>query len=292
VSSWMRGRTSFVRRVLYEMATGTQPFKGTTSGVIVDEIFHKIPTSPAHLNPETPRELAHIVTRPWRRTGTSATSPSGICWLNLKRLKRDSDSSKSAIYPATAERIPPCWKPKHWIGAASVACDFGRPAMVVRLTSEGRGPQRPLRIVPADLPSGYEGAPKFSPDGRFCRIPLGGPAQDNWDVYIKQLGSGGQIRITTDPAAEGFPVWSPDGSEIAFVRSSGEVASIYTIPSLGGAERKLYELRGPSLFLNFYVVPILSWSPDGHRLAFGEKTSAQAPVRIYLLSLDTREKEL
>jgi eukaryotic-like serine/threonine-protein kinase len=275
--------------VLYEMATGTQPFKGTTSGVVVDEIFHKTPTSPAHLNPELPEELAHIVNKALEKDRDLRYQSARDLLADLKRLKRDSDSSKSAIYPAAAGRIPPGWKPKHWIGAAALLAILAVPLWWYFSHRKGEAPSGPLRIVPLTSVAGYEGAPKFSPDGRFVAFHWDGPAQDNWDIYIKQLGSGGQIRITTDPAPEGFSVWSPDGSEIAFVRISGEVASIYTMPSLGGAERKIYELRGPTQ-LEVYWIPVLSWSPDGRWLAFAEKTSPENPVRIYALSLDTREK--
>jgi len=132
--------------------------------------------------------------------------------------------------------------------------------------------------------------PKLSPDGRFVAFVWDGPSRDNWDIYLKQLGSGGQIRVTTDPAPEHSPVWSPDGTQIAFVRFSEEITSIYTIPFLGGPERKLCDLRGPAEILKGYWVPVLAWSPDGHWLAFAEKTSVQVPVRIQLLSLDTLEE--
>lgn len=48
--------------VFYEMATGTQAFKGSTSGIIVDGIFHKSPTSPVRLN----SDLSDMVTMSFR----------------------------------------------------------------------------------------------------------------------------------------------------------------------------------------------------------------------------------
>ncbi len=142
-----------------------------------------------------------------------------------------------------------------------------------------------MRIIPFTTLPGGKGGPKFSPDGKFVAFVWVGPNRDNADIYVKQVGRGEEpFRLTTDPARDLWPVWSPDGGEIAFVRVSGEVASIYTVAFPGGAERKLYGSRSALMELG------LSWSPEGHWLAFSERSAVQSPARIYLLSLDTRQK--
>lgn len=74
------------------------------------------------------------------------------------------------------------------------------------------------------------------------------------------IGSLETHRLTTDPAPDGSPSWSPDGRLIAFVRGVSEgAATIHLVSPLGGSDRKLSDLA---------VSPRqLSWSPDGRWLA-------------------------
>ena len=60
----------------------------------------------------------------------------------------------------------------------------------------------------------------FSPDGAQVAFHWDGPQQDNVDVYVKAVGGGEPLRLTTDPEAELAPAWSPDGSRLAFLKVS------------------------------------------------------------------------
>jgi Tol biopolymer transport system component len=112
------------------------------------------------------------------------------------------------------------------------------------------------------------------------------------DIYVKAPGPGTKpLRITEDPAPEVFPTWSPDGRQIAFARvSANDTAAIYTIPALGGQERKLVDVTGPTGAICCYFVAVLHWAPDGEWIAFAERASADASARIMQLSLATLEK--
>ena len=58
--------------VLYEIATGVQPFKGNTSAVIFDAILNRAPASPVTLNPELPARLEEIINKRWKKTAICA----------------------------------------------------------------------------------------------------------------------------------------------------------------------------------------------------------------------------
>jgi TolB-like protein/predicted Ser/Thr protein kinase len=110
--------------VLYEMATGTVPFKGTTSAVIFDGILNRAPTPPVRLNPELPPELEQIINKALEKDRELRCQSASELRADLKRLKRERDSGRSsavvaALAPARAAR-----RLKLWIAIAAVIAVF------------------------------------------------------------------------------------------------------------------------------------------------------------------------
>jgi serine/threonine protein kinase/tetratricopeptide (TPR) repeat protein len=97
--------------VLYEMVTGRQAFTGSTSVAIFDGILHKVPTAPVRLNPEVPAELERIINRALEKDPNLRYQTAADLRAELQRLKRDSDSSRSAVMSAADIPVPPAPHP-------------------------------------------------------------------------------------------------------------------------------------------------------------------------------------
>ena len=87
--------------------------------------------------------------------------------------------------------------------------------------------------------------------------------------YIRHVKGGDALRLTDHPAPETTPVWSPDGSAIAFVRYEDEACTLYEIAVLGGAARRLTTCD-PTVRMG------LAWSPDGRTLVFPERLAVDS----------------
>jgi serine/threonine protein kinase/Tfp pilus assembly protein PilF len=85
--------------VLYEMVTGRLPFRGDTSGVIFEAILNRAPVPPIRLNPELPPKLEDIINKAIDKDRNLRYQHASELRTDLQRLKRDTDSNRSAILP-------------------------------------------------------------------------------------------------------------------------------------------------------------------------------------------------
>jgi serine/threonine protein kinase/predicted Zn-dependent protease len=82
--------------VLYEMATGTLPFRGESSALITDAILNRAPVPPLRLNPDIPPKLEDVINRALEKDRSLRYQHASDMKSELQRLKRDTDSGRSA----------------------------------------------------------------------------------------------------------------------------------------------------------------------------------------------------
>ena len=104
--SWTPARICFhLGAVLYEMATGTLPFRGESSGVIFNAILERAPVPAVRLNPDLPPKLEDVINKALEKDRTMRYQHASEIRTDLQRLKRDTDSSRSVLL--AAEQVTP-----------------------------------------------------------------------------------------------------------------------------------------------------------------------------------------
>ncbi|MGC2152952.1 MAG: protein kinase, partial [Terriglobales bacterium] len=83
--------------VLYEMATGSAPFRGETSAVVTEAILNRAPTPPSRLNPDLPQKLEDIINKALEKDREMRCQTAAEIRADLKRLQRSLDSSRTSV---------------------------------------------------------------------------------------------------------------------------------------------------------------------------------------------------
>jgi Tol biopolymer transport system component/DNA-binding winged helix-turn-helix (wHTH) protein len=152
------------------------------------------------------------------------------------------------------------WLATGLIGAAVVVIAGFVVLRLLREPSAGVG-GAPMTVRHLTLLAGSELSPSLSPDGEHVAFSWNGERGDNYDIYIRRIGSSEDRRLTTDAASDGYPVWSADGGYIYFVREQADGGGIVRVVAAnGGTDTKVSDFRVAG------ATPI-AVSPDGRWLA-------------------------
>ena len=123
--------------------------------------------------------------------------------------------------------------------------------------------------------AGIYTGPRLSPDGERLAFRATDPQTGNMDIWVWELRRGVATRLTFHEAADRSPVWSPNGTRIAFFSDRDGTPTIYQKPANGAGEAEpLFEATG-----SFWPS---HWSRDGRYLVY---TDAVSPLNVFALPL-------
>ena len=251
--------------VLYEMATGSLPFRGDTSGVITDAILNRAPVPPVRLNPDVPAELERIINRALEKDRDLRYQHASDIRAELKRLKRDTGSGRisssgsgavqelsaeTASSSATAVAVQPSVKParKKYVLVAACVLILAAAFATYHFWPRVDTPSGPAKITQVSQWNKPMDNARLSPDGHTVAFisPAGGVAQ----VFVMLTSGGEPLQLTNDEGDKVVITYSADGREVYYRRILGR-EEVWAAPTLGGAPRRVASA--------FYAVP----SADG-----------------------------
>jgi eukaryotic-like serine/threonine-protein kinase len=281
--------------MLYEMLTGRRAFHRESAASTLSAVLNDNPPEASTIADDVPHEVNAVINRCLAKSPSDRFQTISEVKRALQSILNGIESGKPKIAPAPSR---PLYRGRIFAALACVLlAAIGGYAWLFRDKWFDDSPQRPGPSAPVAFTSypGDELCPSFSPDGTavaFARnaseVSIG--RSGNFDIYIKTIGSDESVRLTSNPADEFSPAWSPDGRYIAFLRTEAPGRfGVFLIPPIGGRERRISEVRftdeiGP------FVGAWLAWFPDGESLAISDKGSADDPTTIYALSIRGGEK--
>ncbi len=239
--------------VLYEMCTGTLPFRGDTAALVFKAILDLQPTAVVRINPDAPVEMERIVNKALEKDRELRYQSAAELRSDLKRLRRDSESGSAQT--AQLAKAPALTPRAAFIPLLVVAAVAG--LALYSFLRRGSPTSPAWQQLTFFTDSAIH--PAISPDGRMLAFIRGEEevVVGRGDVYVKLLPNGEPVQLTHDNRLKLSPTFSPDSSRIAY--GTFDPWETWEVPVFGGQ---------PSLL--FPNSSSLTWIQDGKHILFSE----------------------
>ncbi len=173
------------------------------------------------------------------------------------------------VFPANAQ------KQQEQIVFVSEVADLDQ----IHLRKAGGGRVKTNKLTLQE-PTGSYLTPSLSFDGE--QVAFASRLGRNYDIYVMELRSRKQRRVTFAPSRDLYPSWATDGSRIAFASDKDGVFNLYTIEKNGENRTRLTNSSGDD------IQP--DWSPDGSKIAFASD-QASAVHQVYCMHVRTGDQQ-
>ena len=305
--------------VLYEMATGTQAFSGTTSAAIFDAILHKAPAPVSRFHAELPGELERIVSKTLEKDRRMRYQHASELRTDLQRLMRDTRSGSVAApvevpqQSGVATQAGPRTSGAQAVTDSSAAHRSGSSIVVEEAKKHKIGLATATVIVlllvaaaaygiyallNAKRPTPFENfaisqitnngktvAAAVSPDGKLLLSVLEDKGKQS--LWLKNVPTNSDTQVM--PPADAFyqtPKFSPDGNTIYFRKAENTAHTLFVLyraPVFGGTPQAMVH----------DIDSGISFSPDGKRFMFQRgNTPEVGKDEVITANLDGRDEKI
>ena len=310
--------------VLYEMATGTLPFRGESSGVIQREILDRAPVAAVRMNPDLPAELERIIDKALEKDRDLRYQHAADMRADLKRLKRGTESSRTA-QPNATEAVASSSAASAQLIASSASGVTPLPATAAAQAGQGSSSamvavakRHKLGLVGGSLvvlavlaAAGFgvysmlhhPAAAHFqnfsigqvtnsskavvtaiSADGKYLLTVMDDKGQNS--LWLRNVATGSDTQIVPPSATIPNVAFSPDGNYVYFRKAENAINSDFNI-------YRTPVLGGTPQIVIRDVDSGFGFSPDGERLAYFRANDPETgKYRLLSAKLDGSDEKI